>query len=88
VAWIGFGIAVTGGFLLFSASAPVFLQNPAFDVKLPLVLLGIAFHVVIQRKARRWDQLANVPLQAKLAVFLELAFWLGVITAAVEIPSY
>src|SRR6267143_4427029 len=32
--WIGFGIAITGGFLLFSVSAETYLTNFAFLTKL------------------------------------------------------
>src|ERR1700724_2462378 len=36
--WIGFGIAVTGGFLLFSVSAETYLTNIAFLIKLGLLI--------------------------------------------------
>src|SRR5437868_15423004 len=36
--WIGFAIAVTGGFLLFSVSAATYLINAAFLIKLGLLI--------------------------------------------------
>jgi hypothetical protein len=86
--WAGFCIAVVGGFLLFSASASTFFYNPAFRIKLSLVLLGVVYHIVVQRKAGKWGQSPAIPTVAKLATLIELALWVSVITAAVEIPNY
>ena len=86
--WTGLGIAVTGGLLLFSGIAASYVQNFAFQVKIPLVLTGIVYHYVIQRKVRKWGQSPDTPPVAKLAGSIELALWLGVIFAATEIPSY
>src|SRR5271169_2821340 len=48
--WIGFGIAVTGGFLLFSVSAETYLTNIAFLTKLGfLIPLGLVLHILIQQ---------------------------------------
>ena len=53
--WIGFCIAVSGGFLLLSVSAETYLTNGAFLTKLGLLIpIGLVLHVVIQRKARGW----------------------------------
>jgi hypothetical protein len=85
--WTGLGIAILGGFLLLSASATTYLQNAAFRVKIPIVLTGILYHIVVQQKMRRWGSSPEMPTVAKLAAFLELAVWIGVVTAAVEIPN-
>ena len=87
--WIGFGIVVLGGFLLFSARATMYIINPAFRVKLlMLVPVALIWHIVVQAKTQSWGQSADAPAVAKLAALLELALWLSVVTAAVEIPSY
>lgn len=86
--WTGLGIAITGGFLLFSANATTYIHNAAFQTKLPLILLGIVYHAVMQCKVRKWSESPSTPPLAKLAGIAELALWLGVITAAVEIPNY
>ena len=86
--WTGLGIAATGGLLLFSGIAETYVQNPAFLTKLPLLLLGIAYHIVIQRKMHKWGESIGTPPLAKVAGFTELALWIGVIFAATEIPSY
>jgi hypothetical protein len=60
--WIGFCIAVSGGFLLFSVSAETYLNNVAFLTKLGLLIpLGLVLHVVNQRKAPGWEKASAPP---------------------------
>ena len=85
--WLGFAIAVLGGFLLFSVSAEVFVINPAFLVKLGiLVPAALVTHIVIQCKIHAWGQTPDTPAVAKRAGSLELFLWFCVATAAVLIP--
>jgi len=85
--WIGFGIAVVGGFLLFSVSAETYLANIAFLTKLGLLIpLGLALHIVVQQKAPAWQNALETPPLAKIAGLAELLLWLCVATAAVLIP--
>jgi hypothetical protein len=85
--WIGFAIAVTGGFLLFSVSAETYLTNMAFLTKLGLLIpLALVLHIVIQRKAPEWEKAPETPSAAKIAGSAELLLWLCVATAAVLIP--
>jgi hypothetical protein len=87
--WIGFAVALLGGFLLFSAAATTFLENAAFVVKLAyLVPVALIWHIIVQRKARSWGKMEGTPALAKLAGVLEIALWLSVSTAAVLIPTY
>lgn len=86
--WIGFGIAVVGGFLLFACSAESYLRNPAFLVKIGiLVPLGLAWHIVVQRKTRGWSTPTELPRAAKIAGLVELLLWVSVAAAAVLIPT-
>jgi len=85
--WIGFAVAVTGGFLLFSVSAETYLTNMAFLTKLGLLIpLALVLHIVIQRKAPEWETAPETPSVAKIAGCAELLLWLCVATAAVLIP--
>ena len=87
--WIGFGIALLGGFLLFSGIATALLVNPAFQVKLLYLFpAALVWHIIVQRKARTWGQTEQAPALAKLAGLVELLLWLSVVTAAVLIPNY
>ena len=87
--WTAFCIVILGGFLLFSATATTFVVNPAFRVKLGiLVPTALVWHIIVQRKARVWGRTEKTPAVAKLAGLFELLLWLSVVTAAVEIPNF
>jgi hypothetical protein len=87
--WVGFAIAVIGGFLLFSIAATTYVRNPAFRFKLGMLIpLGLVLHVVVQRKARAWSQAQETPSLGKLAGLTELLLWLSVVSAAVLIPYF
>jgi hypothetical protein len=85
--WIGFAIAVTGGFLLFSVSAETYLANISFLTKLGLLIpLGLVLHIAIQQKAPAWENASETPPIAKVAGIAELLVWFCVVMAAVLIP--
>ena len=85
--WLGFGIALLGGFLLFSVSAETFLVNPAFLVKLGILIpTSLITHIVIQCKIHGWDQEGGSRSLAKYLGSFELLLWFCVATAAVLIP--
>ena len=87
--WTGLGIAILGGFTLFASAATKYIPNPAFEIKLGiLVPLGIIWHIVVQRKSLTWGRTPDVPPVAKFAGLLELLIWLSVVTAAVSIPNF
>ena len=87
--WIGFGIAFAGGFMLFATAASEFIVNSAFRLKVGILLpLAIVLHIVIQRKARAWDQATHTPLAARIAGLTEILFWLAIAAAAASIPYY
>ncbi len=87
--WIGFGVAVLGGFLLFSISAQRYVLNPAFRTKLGILLpLALVAHIVVQKKARAWSEAAKPPIAARVVSSMELLLWLSVATAAVSIPYF
>jgi hypothetical protein len=87
--WTGLGIAVLGGFMLFSSAATKYIPNPAFEIKLGiLVPLGVILHAFIQYKARDWGKTQHVAPIGKYAGLLELLWWFSVITAAVSIPNF
>jgi hypothetical protein len=87
--WVGFGVAMVGGFLLFSTAATSFVNNPAFRTKLGiLVPLALVVHILVQRKTRAWSEQPAPPPVARVAASLELLLWLSVTTAAVSIPYF
>jgi hypothetical protein len=67
----------------------MYIINPAFRTKLfVLIPSALIWHIVVQAKTRGWSRVAETPAVGKLAGLLELLLWIGVVTAAVEIPSY
>jgi hypothetical protein len=87
--WLGFVVAITGGFLLFSSAATTYVPNPAFDIKLCFLLpVALIIHIWVQRKALVWGATSDVPSTGQIAGGIELFFWLCVVTAAVSIPYF
>jgi hypothetical protein len=87
--WIGLCILVLGGFLLFSSTATTYVTNPAFRMKLGVLIpVALFWHLVVQQKTRVWGQAEETLPAGKLAGLIELLLWLSVVTAAVLIPNY
>ncbi len=87
--WAGFAIAVCGGFMLFSSSATKYVINPAFLIKLGILIpLGLIVHIVNQQKSKIWGATADTLSIGKYMGLLELLLWIGVVTAAVSIPTF
>jgi uncharacterized membrane protein len=80
---IGFLLAGTCGFLLFSCKAEEYYYNPAFRLKMLLFLL-VAVHALVFRQALYSDA-ANLgttaPASAKSAGAISLILWLGILCA-------
>jgi hypothetical protein len=87
--WTGFAIAVLGGFMLFSSAATKYIPNPAFEIKLGILIpLGVLCHIIVQWYARSREQMEKVTPLGRVAGLLELLLWFSVIAAAVSIPNY
>jgi hypothetical protein len=87
--WGGFAIAVCGGFMLFSASATKYVINPAFLIKLGiLVPCALIVHIIVQQKAKIWGATADTLRIGKYMGLVEIILWIGVVTAAVSIPTF
>lgn len=82
-AWVAMLLIVPSGVAMFSTHAVDFAGNPAFRLKL-LLLLGaglnaLLFHVGVFRTVAAWDQHVPAPRAAKASALLSLAIWTGVI---------
>lgn len=87
--WVGFGLVVVGGFLLFSIAAASFVVNPAFEVKIGALLpVALIWHIVVQVKTRTWGLSADAPKVAKVAGVVEMFLWICMVTAAADIPYF
>ena len=83
--WAAFCVAVVTGFGMFVTRAPAYVENPAFQIKLVLLLLACANMAMFQfrtfRDIERWDTAAVTPRAARLAGAASLLLWMGVVLA-------
>jgi hypothetical protein len=81
---IGFLLAATCGFLLFSSKAEEYYYNPFFRIKILLFLL-VAVHALVFRKSvysdAELERSSEPPASAKLAASLSLFLWLSILCA-------
>jgi hypothetical protein len=79
----GFLLAISMGFLLFSADAAHVVKNPAFQAKLLLIAAALVNIVIAHagpwRRVERWG--GEAPRAAKATALLSLVLWLGVVCA-------
>jgi hypothetical protein len=81
--WIGFGLAVVTGSLLFLPNARTYVANTAFALKM-LGLLGAGinmavFELTTRRTVASWDSSAQVPLAARIVGATSILIWTWVI---------
>lgn len=80
---IGFLLAISMGFLLFSADASHVVRNPAFQAK--LLLIAAALVNVVIAHAGPWRRVAlwhdKAPAGAKVTALVSLLLWLGAVCA-------
>jgi hypothetical protein len=82
---IGFLLAATCGFLLFSSKAEEYYYNSFFRTKILLLIL-VAIHARVFQKSvygnpAELDRAAELPGRTKLAAGLSLFLWLGILCA-------
>lgn len=79
----GFGIMLLSGTALFTAFATAAYGNPYFRIKLLLLLLAavnaLVFHRLAAPRPERIGDSGSPPAAVRLAGFLSLAIWAGVI---------
>jgi hypothetical protein len=83
--WAAFALQVITGATLFMSEAVKVYTNPAFRLKMLLILLAglqaLLFHRTVYRNVATWDDTGRLPARAKLAGFVSLLLWLAVVAA-------
>ena len=84
--WTAFAVSmITGSILFMSEAERKYCFNPAFRIKLLLILLAglnmSVFHFTIYRSGLKWDEHARPPLWAMLVGTFSTLLWLGVVIA-------
>lgn len=92
LAWTGFAVSLSSGFLLFWAEAAKMYTNPAFRVKMVLLLLAglnpLIFHTTVYRRVQEWEARNLSPWRARAAAVSSIALWSGVIIAGRAIAYF
>lgn len=90
--WSGFGVMVATGSLLFAADPVKFSNNPYFQLKLLLLVIGgvnaATFHVTVYRRVLEWEGQPSAPRAGMVAGWISLAVWVGVVAAGRLIAFY
>lgn len=83
--WGAFVVATITGLGMFITRAAGHLENPAFQSKLVLLLLAglnmAYFHFKVYKNVESWNTATNTPREVKIAGFLSLFLWSGVMLA-------
>ena len=87
-AWLGFGIQLLTGPLLFIANSRKFYDSPFFRSKLVLLAVAIAFHYKVVRRVSASVDADATPRRARLAAGLSLALWGAMILAGFSIELF
>ena len=81
--WVGLALVVPAGLMMFTAHATEFATNPAFLLKLALLVTAAAnvafFHGVPFRSVSAWDVAGAAPGAARGAAVLSIGVWIAVI---------
>ena len=84
-AWAAFAVQVLTGTLLFSSEAIKVYTNPAFRLKMLLIVLAgvqaLIFDRTVYRRVADWEDSGASPARVKLVGFLSLVLWTGVVAA-------
>jgi hypothetical protein len=81
--WVGFGLMLVTGLPLFAAEAARLYGNPAFRVKLLLLLVAggnaLVFHKTFQGRVD--DQAAEAPWRVRMFACTSLLCWFAIVVA-------
>jgi hypothetical protein len=83
--WVGFGLIVITGGLMFVIQAPKYCTNWIFLVKVFLIFLAgvnmAVFHLTVWRNVSNWDESSTTPFSAKLVGSVSVVLWASVVVA-------
>lgn len=85
LAWLGFVVQLVTGVLLFSSEAVKIYGNPAFRLKMLLLLLAgvqaLLFQTLVRPKLPNWDERPSLPAAAKVMGLISILLWVGIVSA-------
>jgi len=82
--WAALLLVIPSGMMMFSAHAADFLGNPAFKLKMALLVAALLntafFHTGPYQGVANWDRDATAPVAARLSAALSIVIWFSVIS--------
>lgn len=88
--WAGFAVLFVSGSVLILAEAVTLYENIFFRIKAVLLIVAglnvLLFHRTVYRSVASWDLAARTPLRARVAGWVSLSCWFGLIAAGRAIP--
>jgi hypothetical protein len=72
--WVGLAFTVASGTLMFIGAPTHYASNPAFELKMLLLVIAVITQVTLFRGAAQ----STSPVPAKAGVVVGLVFWFGV----------
>ncbi len=79
------GIASVSGIAMFITRASAHATNPAFQIKMVLMVLAVinvaVFHLVVFRRHADWHSQEVAPFAARFMAAFSIALWIGVMLA-------
>jgi hypothetical protein len=87
-AWVGFGLQILTGPLLFIANSRKFYDSPFFRVKLIFLVVAVVFHFVFVRRVSASVDAGASLAQARLAGAVSLTLWAAVIVSGISIEVF
>jgi hypothetical protein len=83
--FVGFGIMIVSGLLLFTGDPPAFWGTIFFKVKMVFLIFAglnvLIFNATIGRKVAEWDLAAKTPQAAKTAAIISIVLWVAIVAA-------
>jgi hypothetical protein len=90
--WTGFAAMFITGGMLFASEAVKMYENPAFRVKLLLMVLAglnpLIFHSTVYKSVAAWNETPRPPVRARVAATCSLTLWSAIIIAGRAIAYY
>ena len=79
----GLILVAATGLMMFTAHATEFFDNPAFILKMILIVVAgvnaLLFHNGIYREVHRWNMNTDAPMSARVSALVSMVLWVGVI---------
>jgi hypothetical protein len=89
-ALVGAIVTIVSGMALYSADTARIASNPAFQIKVVMLVAALlnawVFHAVLRRRIAEWEQTAAPPVVVRASGYVSLLLWSAVLVAGKLTP--